>query len=159
MSASLAPRQVLRRRWFAKSVDVFIVIALGVVLPRFIGPLLGFAYSLFADALPQGLTGNRGSFGKRLVGLGVVNRKERRPITLTESVIRNSPVGVATFFAIIPIVGWIILFVVGVPLLAMEVYLMLRKDGLRLGDVMADTEVVQAAKKNAHERKEPALPR
>lgn len=133
-------RALLSRRLFAKVIDLFIVFALGMLLPRFIGPLLGFAYSLLADALPTG-KGDRRSIGKRAVNLAVIHRKENRPLSLADSVVRNSPIGIATFFAIIPIVGWMILFLVGIPLMAMEVYLILTKNGLRLGDVMADTEV------------------
>ena len=51
----------------------------------------------------------------------------------------------ATFFAIIPIWGWLILALIGVPLMLMEIYLMLSVEtGHRLGDVMGDTEVIQA---------------
>jgi hypothetical protein len=54
-------------------------------------------------------------------------------------------VGLCTFFAIIPIWGWIILFLVGIPLMAIEIYLLARVETRqRLGDVMADTEVVVA---------------
>lgn len=59
--------------------------------------------------------------------------------------IRNAPIGVATFFGIIPFWGWIILVLLGIPLLALEVYLMVTlANGGRLGDVMADTHVVEA---------------
>ena len=59
--------------------------------------------------------------------------------------IRNAPVGVATFFAIIPVWGWLILLLVGIPLLLIEGYLMFRVESRqRLGDVMADTEVILA---------------
>ncbi len=71
--------------------------------------------------------------------------RERKPMSLRASVVRNAPVGVATFFAIIPVWGWLILALVGVPLMVMEIYLMVTaENGHRLGDVMADTEVVRA---------------
>ena len=71
--------------------------------------------------------------------------KEQRPASIRASILRNAPVGVATFFAIIPVWGWLILGIVGIPLMIMEVYLMATVGtGHRLGDVMGDTEVVQA---------------
>ena len=69
--------------------------------------------------------------------------KERVPASIKASILRNAPVGVATFFAIIPVWGWIILGIIGIPLMVMEVYLMATVEtGLRLGDVMGDTEVI-----------------
>lgn len=69
--------------------------------------------------------------------------RDRRSASIRASVLRNAPVGVATFFAIIPVWGWIILGIVGIPLMIMEVYLMMTVEtGHRLGDVMADTEVI-----------------
>jgi len=127
----------------AKSIDLVIVFLAGAILPQVIGPLLGFFYSLLADGIQiKQLRGQ--SIGKKILGLKVVNVDTREPATLVESAIRNSPVGFATFFAIIPLWGWIILFMVGVPLMAIEVYLMMRVDtGHRLGDVMSDTEVTE----------------
>jgi hypothetical protein len=59
--------------------------------------------------------------------------------------LRNLPVGVATFFQIIPVLGWILLVFIGVPLMAFEIWLMIRIPGShRLGDVLGDTEVVSA---------------
>jgi hypothetical protein len=50
---------------------------------------------------------------------------------------------VATFFALIPVWGWLLVILLGIPLLLIEVYLMLTvPKGQRLGDVMGDTEVV-----------------
>lgn len=132
-------------RLIAKGIDLFLVMAVAVVLPQFVGPILGFAYSLIADG---GLTllrlkGFEGqSFGKKLIGLQVRSQITRQPVDLKGSIIRNLPIGVATFFAIIPFWGWLFLVLVGVPLCAMEIYLMQRvHTGHRLGDTMADTDV------------------
>lgn len=129
-------------RVIAKLVDLLIVFMVGAFLPRFIGPLLGFLYSVFADGIQfQGLRGQ--SLGKRLFGLAVVNSLTGKPAAFRESLIRNIPVGLATFFAIIPIWGWVILVLVGIPLMMMEIYLMIRVESQeRLGDVMADTRVI-----------------
>jgi hypothetical protein len=130
-------------RVVAKIVDLLIVILLAVVLPYPFGPLLGFAYSLLADGINYGQFRGQ-SVGKKLFKLQVLHLPEKQPARLRDSVYRNAPVGVATFFAIIPVWGWLILGLVGLPLMAMEIYLMLRvASGHRLGDVMADTEVIE----------------
>jgi uncharacterized RDD family membrane protein YckC len=126
----------------AKFVDLLIVmlLAAGVINP--LGPLLGFLYSLVSDALPiQGFEGQ--SVGKRLFKLRVVSTRGTK-VGLRDSVFRNAPVGVATFFALIPIWGWAILALIGFPLMVVEIYLLVRAPrGQRLGDVMGDTEVVE----------------
>lgn len=134
-------------RVFAKGVDFLCLVAASVVLPFPLGPFVGFFYSIFADGLP--LAGWQGqSVGKRLFHLKVISVKRGgEPCTWRESVVRNAPVGVATFFALIPIWGWLIVMLLGVPLLLIEVYLMLTVDkGHRLGDVMGDTEVIEISR-------------
>jgi uncharacterized RDD family membrane protein YckC len=132
-------------RVFAKFFDLSIVmlVAAGVIYP--VGPLLGFLYSLFADGLPiRGFSGK--SFGKRMFKLKVVSIKDGRSGNWKDSLLRNAPVGIATFFALIPIWGWAILALIGFPLMIIEIYLLIKAPhGQRLGDVMADTEVVSVA--------------
>ncbi len=130
-------------RVIAKFIDILIVFILAATLPYRIGPLLGFLYSLLADGFNHGIFQGQ-SIGKKLMKLQVINTITRKPAGLKESALRNTPVGVATFFAIIPIWGWLILALIGIPLMLMEIYLMLRVDtGHRLGDVMGDTEVIE----------------
>ncbi len=158
-------------RVLAKMVDILIVLVLAALPLYPVGPLLGFFYSLVADGLrlphaaaKKGFNLQQGqSVGKWLFRLRVVMivarqggepgsggmaeaeelRHERHPATIRASIMRNAPVGVATFFAIIPVWGWIILGIVGVPLMMMEIYLMATVEtGHRLGDVMGDTEVI-----------------
>jgi len=133
------------QRVAAKMVDLLIVGLLGVLLPTFIGPILGpiagFIYSILGDGFSRlGFKGQ--SVGKRLMGLRV-KRADGGVLRLRDAFIRNLPVGVATFFAIIPPWGWILCILVGVPLMLIEVTLMLRLEGeTRLGDIMAGTRVV-----------------
>jgi uncharacterized RDD family membrane protein YckC len=130
-------------RIIAKMIDISIVFFAAAILPYPVGPLLGFFYSLFGDGINHHKFHGQ-SVGKKLMKLRVVHILTRKPATWKESAFRNAPVGVATFFAIIPIWGWIILGVLGVPLMVMEIYLMLSVEtGHRLGDVMGDTEVVE----------------
>ena len=133
-------------RVFAKFIDLALVMAVAAVLYP-VGPLVGFLYSLFSDALP--IKGFRGqSVGKKVFRLKVVPVTEvggRKEIGWKRTIIRNAPVGVATFFALVPVWGWAILALVGFPLMIIEIYLLVRAPrGQRLGDVMADTMVVSA---------------
>lgn len=130
------------RRVSAKFVDLFIVMALATLVWSPVGPILAFVYSLIADALPlKGFAGQ--SPGKKLFKLKIVSTRGTE-IGLRDSVFRNAPVGVATFFALIPIWGWAILALIGFPLMVVEIYLLVRAPrGQRLGDVMGDTEVVE----------------
>jgi uncharacterized RDD family membrane protein YckC len=134
-------------RVIAKFIDLLMLGAFAAILPYPLGPLLGFGYSLFADGLNFGpLRGQ--SVGKKLMRLRVVHMQRRAPASFRDSALRNAPVGVATFFAIIPVWGWLILALIGIPLMVMEVYLMLSVEtGHRLGDVMGDTEVIEEPRK------------
>lgn len=130
------------KRVAAKSIDFFVFIFIAVVFPRVLGPLLGFAYTLLADGIRIGPFKGQ-SFGKMVMGLRVMNRVSKDPAGLRDSMIRNAPIGVITFFSIIPFWGWFIMFVMGIPMILIEAYLLFRANhGHRLGDVMADTEVV-----------------
>ena len=138
------------RRVGAKFIDLAVVMIVAAMYYP-VGPLLGFLYSLFADALPvKGFSGQ--SLGKKLLRLRAVSLRPggrvgaygQPALRLRDSLFRNAPVGVATFFALIPIWGWAILALIGFPLMIVEIYLLVRAPrGQRLGDVMADTEVVE----------------
>lgn len=133
-------------RILAKFIDLFVVMFVSAVLIYPVGPLLGFLYSLFCDGIHyKGWEGQ--SVGKKILKLqamAVEDGRVTRPVGWKRSVLRNLPVGVATFFAIIPIWGWVILLLVGVPLVILEIYLMqTAEQGRRLGDVMASTRVVE----------------
>jgi uncharacterized RDD family membrane protein YckC len=94
-------------------------------------------YILISD----GLKGGR-SLGKRVVGLRVINTTTGRDADFKDSIIRNSTIGFPVLFSVVPLVGWILAIVIGIPILAIEVYLMTRLDQqARLGDTMADTKV------------------
>jgi len=130
------------QRVTAKCIDLFIFIFLAAVLPAVVGPLLGFAYTMLGDSIQAGAFKGQ-SVGKMVIGLRVMSTRTREPATLRDSFIRNSPIGIVTFFSIIPFWGWLIMIVLGPPLMLIEAYLLFRVEkGHRLGDVMADTEVV-----------------
>lgn len=126
----------------AKFLDLFFILAISVVLSdrvsEWIGPLFGLLYSLYSDHLFKGQ-----SLGKKIFKIKVVPFLKARPFTLKDSVIRNIPVGVVTLFAMVNFTGWILLVLIGFPLLMIEIYLILKApNAQRLGDVMADTIVI-----------------
>ena len=126
-------------RLIGKAIDLIIVIALASLPLGPAGPLAALLYILICD----GLKGGR-SLGKRVVGLRVINTTTGVVADFKDSIIRNSTLGFPVFFSLIPIVGWILAIVIGIPILAIEVYLMTRLDQqARLGDTMADTKVLE----------------
>src|SRR4051812_27858860 len=130
-------------RVVAKMIDIVIMMALAAILPYPVGPLAGFCYSILGDGMSFGPFVGQ-SVGKKLMKLQVQSTTRKRPASYRDSMLRNTPVGIATFFSIIPIWGWLILGLIGIPLMAIEIYLMLSVEtGHRLGDVMGDTEVVE----------------
>jgi uncharacterized RDD family membrane protein YckC len=150
------PAQVgVTYRVLAKVFDIIIVFLSAQLIAYPAGPLIGFVYSLLGDAISwkskkgSAVRQSYGqSFGKKIIGIQVVSTMTQKPIAWKDSLLRNLPVGLATFFAMIPVWGWIFLALVGLPLMVMEVYLMFTADaGHRLGDVMADTEVIEVPRR------------
>lgn len=129
------------RRLFAKLIDFLVVLLFGFIAWGGPGAVLGFIYSIVADGLPfKGMSGQ--SLGKKLMKIRVMHGKEG-PAKLKTSIIRNIPVGLVTFFMIIPFWGWILSLLVGIPLFLIELSLLIRADRRqRLGDVMAESVVV-----------------
>ncbi len=130
-------------RVVAKGIDLFIVKIVSVIFIHPLGPILGFIYGLLADGIHWGPFMGQ-SAGKKIMRLRVVHRRTGEPASLRDSVLRNLPIGVVTVFSMIPVWGWLILALLGIPLMAMEIYLMLSVEkGHRLGDVIGDTEVIE----------------
>jgi len=126
-------------RYIARFIDILIAWAMAHIIPP-VGPLAGLLYILIAD----GFNGGQ-SPGKRLIGLKVLHRNTMAPISFKESLIRNIPFAIAYFFFIIPFLGWFLFIVVGIPILLFECYFVCEAErGMRVGDVMADTVVVEA---------------
>lgn len=132
------------KRVLAKLVDLFVVLVLSILFWYPIGPFVGLLYSLFADGLdiPKlGLDGQ--SFGKKLIRLQTIAADTGRPVRWRRSVLRNLPLSIMIFFALVPIWGWFIAGVIGVPLSVLEIFLMIRAPfNRRLGDLMAETRVI-----------------
>lgn len=135
---NLLSNPLFLNRMVGKAIDLILVIALASILYP-VGPLAAFLYILICD----GLKGGR-SLGKRVTGLCVVNTTTGKPADFKDSIIRNSTVAFPVLFYLIPILGWLLWIVIGIPILAIEVYLMTRlEQQARLGDTMADTKVLE----------------
>ena len=145
----------VQKRLFAKLIDLLIVLFLGLVWFGGPGSILGFLYSITADGLPM-KTWKGQSVGKKLMGIQVLSgsqKNAKRQSRLKTSIIRNAPVGIVTFLMIIPFWGWILALMLGIPLGLIEISLMIREDRRqRLGDVMAESVVVQLKVERFHDR-------
>ncbi|MFQ5990849.1 MAG: RDD family protein [Nitrospiraceae bacterium] len=129
------PKAHVLNRFIAKFVDVIIVAAVSRLVSP-VGWVAALVYVLIAD----GFSGGR-SIGKRLIGLQTVIPRTREVSHFRESIIRNLPLAIAYLFFPIPVLGWVI----AIAIVAVEALLILGNDqGLRLGDELAKTQVLDA---------------
>ncbi|HEY4485809.1 MAG TPA: RDD family protein, partial [Nitrospiria bacterium] len=98
----------------------------------------GMTFLLIADGLLEGQ-----SPGKRLIGLQAVLPERGIPVTFRESILRNIPFAVALFCLLaLPFFGWILAGL----LVGIEALLVIGNfRGLRLGDEIAKSQVVEGA--------------
>jgi uncharacterized RDD family membrane protein YckC len=131
------------RRLAAKTLDLLLAVVIGLLIPKGIGAILGFLYSITADSIHFKKFDSQ-SIGKKILGIKIKHLHGVARISLKRSIIRNAPVGIAMFFAIFPFWGWILAILVGGPLFLIEIILIIRaQNRQRLGDVMSDTVVVR----------------
>lgn len=126
-------------RILARHLDLLIAGALAVGV-RELGPGLALAYTLLADGLPGGR-----SLGKRMAGLKVVRASGGAPCGYRESVLRNVDLAMGLLFAVTPFLGWFFAAGVGGAVYGYELFLLWSdEEGLRIGDLLAETRVVTA---------------
>lgn len=125
----------LTTRTIAGFVDLLIVVGLAR-LPDVLGFLSASGYILVRDGLFQGR-----SPGKKLIGVSVSFADEPlRAATYRESIIRNVPLVAAYILFLIPYAGWVL----GPIALVVEWLVAVGDDeGMRIGDMLARTRVVQ----------------
>lgn len=127
-------RAGLLLRAIAKTLDFIIIAAAVEVIPK-AGFFAGLAYLLIGDGLFDGR-----SLGKKLIGLRVVSADTDKPCTFKDSILRNSIFGIGYLLYKIPWFGWIFIVIVSI----FEFIILLgSKDGMRLGDEIAKTNVVK----------------
>jgi len=127
----------LTLRGAARGFDFAVALVLGLAAPFVVGPLLAAGYLAVADGLLHGQ-----SPGKRLFGVRVVLPSRRVSAGFTESMQRNAPFAVVALCWALPLL-WPVFVLVGLPVIAVESWRAWREPlGLRYGDVLADTQVV-----------------
>ena len=125
------------KRVMARIVDLLIAWVLALFLPP-AGVIAGMVYLAVADGLQKGQ-----SLGKMVFGLDVV-KPDGSPCDLRSSIYRNIPFVLMYLFFALGFFGWILLVIVGLPILLIELWLIYVDDkGERLGDRIADTNVVE----------------
>ena len=125
------------KRVMARIVDLLIAWVLALFLPP-AGVILGMVYLAVADGLQKGQ-----SLGKMVFGLDVV-KPDGSPCDLRSSIFRNIPFVLMYLFFALGFFGWILLVIVGMPILLIELWLIyVDNKGERLGDRIADTRVVE----------------
>ena len=128
------PKASLLLRGMAKILDSIAIAAAMKAIPR-IGFFAAVAYLLICDGLFDGR-----SLGKKVMRLKVISVSSGLPGSYRDSMIRNLPFVLALALFNIPLIGW--LFPVLIP--AFEFLLALgNKEGMRLGDDIAGTKVVE----------------
>jgi uncharacterized RDD family membrane protein YckC len=142
LGGGVHPKARVLNRFIAKFVDLIVVAAAGQVVPP-VGWLAGLAYVLVGD----GLTGGQ-SLGKRLIGLQTVVPRSREISGFRESMIRNLPLALAYLLFPIPYIGWALATAV----VLLEALLIIgNEQGLRLGDEIAHTQVLDAGQLDLRE--------
>jgi len=125
------------KRILARLVDGLVAWAFALVLPP-LGILVGLLYLAVADGVQKGQ-----SLGKMVFGLEVVT-SDGSPCDLKASIYRNIPFELALLFAAVPLLGWILLIIAGIPILLIELWLVIADhNGSRLGDRIAGTTVIE----------------
>ncbi len=127
-------------RIFAKVLDFILIAAAAEVVPK-AGFYAGLLYLLISDGLFDGR-----SIGKLLIGLRVVSLPGDAPCSARESIVRNAPLGAGLLLYRLPWIGWIFILLV---CLAEFLILLGSKNGMRLGDELAKTTVVEKVRRKA----------
>ncbi len=141
----------LVKRFVAVIIDVVVGVLLALI--PFVGALLAAVYWLVRDGLDIDFMDHR-SVGKKLVKLRPV-MLDGSPVDLLASVKRNFPLVVSAILwplLLIPVLGWILILILVVPvalvsvaLLIIELVLILTDDkGRRWGDRLANTQVIES---------------
>jgi hypothetical protein len=135
LGSGVYPKAHVLNRFIAKAIDGMLVAAASQVIAP-VGWISGLAYALIADGFPGGQ-----SVGKRLIGLQTVMPRTKEFAGFRESIVRNLPLAFAYLMVPVPYVGWLLAGVIVV----FEALLMIgNEQGVRLGDEVAGTQVLDA---------------
>ena len=133
------PKAELLPRLLARLTD-FILAALLALCAGDAGTVLAVLFLLFADGMLHGQ-----SPGKKLMGIKVVLLESREDADFRASALRNFPFAFVPLLHLVPSMGHLLLWTVGPALLLFEGARVVSDGlGLRLGDLCAQTQVVDA---------------
>jgi uncharacterized RDD family membrane protein YckC len=122
-------------RLIAALIDAVLQWVVGLI--PIVGGLIGAAYMLLRDGLPDGQ-----SLGKKVMKLRVVTLDGKKA-DYVASCKRNVIFAIPSIITIIPIVGWIIGGILGVVVAVVEIVGVFNDPkGRRLGDKWANTQVI-----------------
>ncbi len=125
----------------AKAIDLLVILAIFFLASAFFKPFGIFAAAIYA-ALQDGM-GVGQSVGKRIIGLRVIDDGTGIGCSYQESIFRNFPLALGVVCASLS-VFWIFFILLCVPALGLELYLLFSlESGVRLGDVLGNTLVVE----------------
>lgn len=138
------PKADIFKRFIAYLIDG-IISSILIYVPV-LGGIVSTVYILTKDTIAYEITKNpdfkNRSIGKKIMGLEVVSM-EGKDVNWEISIRRNLPLAVASICSIVPVIGWLIGMVVGVIIGIIEIVLVLTdNNGRRLGDRLANTQVV-----------------
>jgi uncharacterized RDD family membrane protein YckC len=135
-------RASLLLRIFAKVLDFILIAAVAEVVPK-----AGFYAGLFYLLISDGLFDGR-SIGKLLIGLRVVSVTGHEPCSMKESIVRNAPLAAGLLLYKLPWIGWVFIMIVSF----VEFLILLgSKNGMRLGDELAKTLVIERVRRKAQQ--------
>lgn len=133
-SQQVSKKASLLLRVIAKIIDLIIIATATKLIPQ-VGYLAGVVYFLISDGLFEGR-----SIGKKVMGLRVISLEENKSASFKESIIRNSTLTLGLLLFKVPFFGWLLAPII----FTFEFLLILgNKDGMRLGDDLANTKVIE----------------
>ena len=128
-------------RGVAKGIDLIIVMAVFFIAQSLwspLGPLLGALCAAIQDSFGGGQ-----SIGKKIIGLKTLDDSTGVSCSASSSCMRNLPIVACVLCATIPVV-WVFVLLICTPFFILEAYLVSEiQTGVRLGDIMGNTLVVE----------------
>ena len=122
----------------AKCIDLGVAL-LFIGLDNTVGVVLGIGYWLIGDAFGWGQ-----SLGKKLLRLRVIHPETFEPCSLQGAALRNAHLALPLVFLQFSLFFQIIGVLLGLFAAAYEIQLLFRDQyGVRLGDILAETEVIR----------------
>lgn len=128
-------------RCVAKGIDLIVITVIFFVGKTIGGPLGPLLAALVAGAQDSWSGGQ--SIGKKIIGLRALDDETGVSCSALSSCMRNLPLVLVYLFASVPVL-WGLSLIAALPFILLEIYLVFTLEtGVRLGDIMANTLVVE----------------